>query len=456
VLDLGFDTIGNATLIAYDGGPVLVTDPWLVGAAYFGSWGLTHEIPEQQRAAILAARFVWISHGHPDHLSPSSLELLEDKTILVPNHRGARIATDLRQAGFTVRIVPDDTWTPLSDRIRVLCIPDWYQDAILLVDLDGCLVANVNDASDRGGWSRVRDEVRTRKVSFLLAMSGYGDADMINFFSESGARIPPIAALRRPPGEYIQKLTEHIGARYFVPFSSMHRYERIDSAWANEYTTPITDHLLGFASKTSEILPAYIRYDCRNESVTQLCPPERPLVVCQPEAFGDHWADPLSAEDVTAVQRYFGSFEHLRTFLRCIQVSVGGKETTIDLSKDKALDRAISFRVPRGSLMTAVNYRVFDDLVIGNFMKTTLHGDWGPQKDVLPWACLYPDFTSFVCKYGDNGNARSADELRAYFQEYRRAGLYGAGEHPEPWQADFWRNELRAHDRYLETRGPSR
>src|SRR4051794_31492460 len=36
--ELGFDTIGNATLIAYDGGPVLATDPWLDGPAYFGSW----------------------------------------------------------------------------------------------------------------------------------------------------------------------------------------------------------------------------------------------------------------------------------------------------------------------------------------------------------------------------------------------------------------------------------
>ena len=51
---VGFDTIGNATIIAYDRGPVLATDPWLGGAAYFGSWGLSHPIPEAQREAILA------------------------------------------------------------------------------------------------------------------------------------------------------------------------------------------------------------------------------------------------------------------------------------------------------------------------------------------------------------------------------------------------------------------
>ena len=38
-MQLGFETIGNATLIAFDEGPVLATDPWISGSAYFGSWG---------------------------------------------------------------------------------------------------------------------------------------------------------------------------------------------------------------------------------------------------------------------------------------------------------------------------------------------------------------------------------------------------------------------------------
>ncbi len=55
MLDLGFETIGNATLICHDGGPVLVTDPWLDGGAYFGSWTLSHEIPQEQREPSGAA-----------------------------------------------------------------------------------------------------------------------------------------------------------------------------------------------------------------------------------------------------------------------------------------------------------------------------------------------------------------------------------------------------------------
>jgi len=30
-MEIGFDTIGNATLIVYDGRPLLATDPWIKG-----------------------------------------------------------------------------------------------------------------------------------------------------------------------------------------------------------------------------------------------------------------------------------------------------------------------------------------------------------------------------------------------------------------------------------------
>ena len=63
--------------------------------------------------------------------------------------------------------------------------------------------------------------------------------------------------------------------------------------------------------------------------------------------------------------------------------------------------------------MTAVQYEVFDDLLIGNFMKTTLHGRFGEER-------LYPHFSPYVAKYSDNGKARTHEELEEYFDAYRR------------------------------------
>ena len=135
-MDLGFETCGNATLIAYDAGvPVLVTDPWLQGAQYFGSWTLPYRFTDAQTEAFAAARYVWLSHGHPDHLNLESLAVFRDKTLLVPDHRGGRILGDLKAAGYRVQVLANDRWTQLSHRVRILCCADHNQDAALMVAL---------------------------------------------------------------------------------------------------------------------------------------------------------------------------------------------------------------------------------------------------------------------------------------------------------------------------------
>src|SRR5581483_734804 len=87
-------------------------------------------------------------------------------------------------------------------------------------------------------------------------------------------------------------------------------------------------------------------------------------------------------------------------------------ENTVDLGGIKN-NFGITFEAPRHSLMTAIENEIFDDLLIGNFMRTTLHG----HRPVRP---LYPDFTPYVAKYADNGRAKTYDELEAYFAAYRR------------------------------------
>jgi hypothetical protein len=418
-MDLGFETIGNATLICHDRGPVLATDPWLDGFPYFGSWTLSHEIPDEQRAHVSECRYVWISHGHPDHLSPESLRGLGgsggNPTVLLADHVGSRIADFLREGGYEVRVLPDRQWVPLSDRIRVQSIADYNQDSILLVDIGGRLVVNLNDAWENGWRELVRKVTSQFDVSFLMRIAGFGDADMINFFDEQGRAIPPRAALQQPVGADIAKSMKRLGARYFIPFSSMHRYQRHDSVWANQYTTSVADFAEGFDGP-GEMLPAFVRYDCIADEVTTIDPRPTEPVVREASEFGDDWSDRLDADDIALVTRYFRSIEHLGRHFRYVNVRVGGVDHEVALA-GKGRDSGITFEVPRGSLMKAVQYEVFDDLLIGNFMKTTLHGEAADKT-------LYPHFTPYVAKYADNGGARTSTELRRYFREYRRRSPY--------------------------------
>lgn len=425
-MDLGFETIGNATLICHDRMPILVTDPWIVGSAYFGSWKLSHEVPEEQMKAIEGCEFVWLSHGHPDHMSGPSLELLKDKQILLPNHAGARIAAGLRQAGFKVTILLDRVWTVLSPRIRVLCIADYNQDAILLVDIDGTLVVDVNDASNRGWFNYVKRVIGQYQDSFLLRLFGYGDSDLINYFDEAGCRIIPKAAAKLPVGASIARAAEAYGVRYVIPFSSMHRYQRRDSVWANQYATPLEAYQIGFSGGGRELLPAFVRYDCRKKSFAEIEPKENPDYVVDSQAFGDDWSEPLDGDDRRKLDGYFRSISHLEGKFDFLNFRVGGRDNRIELRKRK-LNKGITFETPRHSLMQAVEFEIFDDLLIGNFAKVTLEGNW-------PAVTLHPDFTPYVAKYADNGRAKSADELRSYFREYRQRAPLDYLRHRVPYR----------------------
>lgn len=426
-MDLGFETIGNACLIFHDHGPVLATDPWLFGSAYFGSWTLSHEVPPEQQEHVQQCPFLWISHGHPDHLSLESLEKLRDKKVLLADHVGARVKQDLQGLGFDVEVLQDGVWLELSPRLRIASIANYNQDAVLIVDLDGHLIVDANDAGDRGASRFLRRELpRFNKRTFLACLMGYGDADMINFFDEDGERVQPLAAQRLPVGPQVAAILHGLGIESYLPSSAQHRYQRTDSLWANEHVTPKDAYDFGFESDRARCLPAFIQYDLATDEFQRINPRSNDHLVAEPAEFGDDWSTSLEPEDVTRLQAYFRQFEHLSTFLGHVNLRVGGKDHVIDINREHR--RGITFETPAQSLRQAIEWRAFDDLLIGNFTKTTLHGDWWGRQGT---DALYPHFTPFVTKFGDNGGVRNRAQIHSYFAEYLQRGFTEFGPGPQ-------------------------
>jgi hypothetical protein len=176
--------------------------------------------------------------------------------------------------------------------------------------------------------------------------------------------------------------------------------------------TPLEEYSRGFDHKNHNFIPAFSHIDCVTGDVTPLNPPSMETVVRRPEEFGDNWSDILERGDLDKISHYFRSKEVVRDYLGFINFRIGGRDNFVSLSGKK--DRGITFEVPRTSLMTAIDYEIFDDLLIGNFMKTTLH----------QMGSLYEgDFNFAVTKFGDNGHVKTHREVDAYLKEYkRRAG----------------------------------
>ena len=402
-----FETIGSAIVIAYDDRPVLTTDAWIDGDAYFGSWGMDYEIPAPQMNAIRGAEYHWFSHGHPDHTNIASLPMLTKGEFLLSDHYGNRMERELRAAGYRVRVLPDREWVRLSKGIRVYSVANQNQDSLLLIDINGRLIINQNDSPEFGESIRIRRMAKQFREVYLLQLHGWGGADMLNLFDPSGRKLTSVAEKRRPIAPRSQTSARTMGANKIIPFSSFHRYQREDSAWANELIPELEDYRSDAMANWPEILPAFVRVDCETDQVTPIDPPRSPRAIRKPEEFGDSWSDQLAAEDKVRIRQYISAREALRKNFGFIEVSAGGSSVTVDLDRSKK-DVGICFECPRNSLMTCIEHELFDDLLIGNYMRTTF----------FKLESLYPHFTPYVAKYADNGGAKTMRELGAYFRHY--------------------------------------
>ena len=133
------------------------------------------------------------------------------------------------------------------------------------------------------------------------------------------------------------------------------------------------------------------------------------MEVKKPSEFGDNYSDVLERSDLLKINDYFHKRKELFKFLNFINFRVGNKDNFIDFYKKK--NKGITFSLPRNSLMEAIEYEIFDDLLIANFMKTTLHN----------MESLYDtEFNQKLTKYSDNGRVFTEEQLKKYYKFYTK------------------------------------
>jgi len=326
---------------------------------------------------------------------------------------------DYFNANFDCIKIKSNKWFQISKNVRIKSFSDWNQDAALLVDILGKdLIVNVNDGGLQGWSKTIKKIIKNYKNSFLLQLTNWGDADMINFYDENGSFILPHAAEKPPVGKAYSRVMKNLNCNYAIPFSSFHQYIREDSVHMNQFSTPLEKHYEGFDNSCGELLPAFICWDSNKEDYDKIKVEKLENIIVSSEDFGDNYSDQLTLEDKEKITKYFRAFGTIPDYFGSIVFKVGGKDFGIKLSEKSA---SLRFELPRGSLIKAVEYEIFDDVLIGNFMKTTLIG----------CTSLYNNFTPPVTKYGDNGLAKSKKELDKYFDYYRLNS------------ADYWRDMLK-------------
>ena len=244
----------------------------------------------------------------------------------------------------------------------------------------------------------------------MLSISTF-EADMLNFFDEDDNFIKPANADKFSAGEYLSMISNVLGTNYIIPFSSIHEYQREDSIWVNKYIYPIEKYHEDISSKHTYIKPFSFINSKKDDHFININIKKKKLEIKSADSFGDNWKDELNIHDKKIIEDYFNKFSSFREKIGFIFFIIGGKEHNLKFNGPK--NKGISFELPRNSLLKACKYNIFDDLLIGNFMKTKLYN----------LRSLYDpsaNFSNEVCKIGDNGRAYSKEELHKYRKYYAK------------------------------------
>jgi CMP-N-acetylneuraminate monooxygenase len=216
---LTFQLHAHACLEIRYRGFTLLTDPWLAGPAFFGSWALWP--PPRVDASRLRPDAIWISHEHSDHFHPQTLAQLPRETpVYLPDFPNRRLPARLAALGFTdVRPMPFGETVQLDEDLTLTCFEpaSMWNDTILLVEANGFRYLNLNDAGVNHKIAQLVAPVDLISSSFSPGASGY-PATWLHLTREEKVAISEQS--RQGSLDMLRDATRVYGARYLLPFAS--------------------------------------------------------------------------------------------------------------------------------------------------------------------------------------------------------------------------------------------
>lgn len=150
----------------------ILTDPWIEGPAYFGSW--TNYPPSNIRVKDLPPiDLIWISHEHTDHLHPQSLSLFDKNIpVMVPKLKDSRLKKLIKKLGFTnVKELESFKHYSVFKDIELISFNSGsiWNDSILFLKFGDFSILNFNDA---GFNSKINSLIKSVDMIFSAYSQG--------------------------------------------------------------------------------------------------------------------------------------------------------------------------------------------------------------------------------------------------------------------------------------------
>lgn len=233
-------TIGHATLVLFENEkPLLATDPWLIGSTYWRSWWLEKYPTAEEFEQVKEAKYIYITHSHPDHFHYPTLRKLGRPSTLHPRFPRYEVTEFLSSNGFPIKILEPWRWYNLADEVKIASIPTPIDDSILLLETPTAYIANLNDSVPRLNLLKfIRSEMLTADKP-LVMLKSYSPASIATSIYRQGRQIQ--MKDKKDYTETAINLAEALGAKCFVPFASQAFFKRTDSQWANDFKVRYED-----------------------------------------------------------------------------------------------------------------------------------------------------------------------------------------------------------------------
>jgi len=158
----------------------LLVDPWIEGSAFNNGWDLISDT-NQTYEELSNVNYIWISHEHPDHFSPSFFQSIPKEkrkniNILFQSTKDKRVVTFLNKIGYqTIELKLRKKYI-INASIEIICDRVGYIiDSYLLLSINGKKILNTNDCIINDSKTAINIKKVVGDVDILLTQFSYAN-----------------------------------------------------------------------------------------------------------------------------------------------------------------------------------------------------------------------------------------------------------------------------------------
>lgn len=229
--------VGHAAILIETRGVRLLSDPWWEGPCFGAQWWL-HPAADLAPLREAPPDFIYISHGHSDHLHAGTLRRLP-KSAKVIVSSASDLAAPIAQMGFEVSTLAPMERREIAPGVRVEITPTCGDDTLMAVDDGDEVCLNLNDALHAAPHAVRRDMTRyliERYGKPDYVFCGYGTASHFPNCYQVPGKDKVASAIKRQHhfNRAWTSVIAGLAPRFAFPFAADVVLLQDDLLWLNE------------------------------------------------------------------------------------------------------------------------------------------------------------------------------------------------------------------------------